>query len=240
MSAGSLSSPNPVRKFIVAIDGPAGAGKSTVARHLARHFGLLNLETGAMYRAFAFKALRVGLPLNESAGLESLAAETSIRLEPGEGGNRVLLDGEDVTGLIRNQTVTDAASQVSVWPAIRAWMVCMQQEMGARGGVVMEGRDIGTVVFPQAEVKIFLDAAPEVRGLRRYDQLGPKPTIQPQEVIRDLHARDERDRNRADSPLKPAPDAVLLDSTNLTLEEVVAAAEAIVAAKLTPAASSRL
>jgi cytidylate kinase len=240
MSAGSLSSPNPVRKFIVAIDGPAGAGKSTVARHLARHFGLLNLETGAMYRAFAFKALRVGLPLNESAGLESLAAETSIRLEPGEGGNRVLLDGEDVTGLIRNQTVTDAASQVSVWPAIRAWMVCMQQEMGARGGVVMEGRDIGTVVFPQAEVKIFLDAAPEVRGLRRYDQLGPKPTIQPQEVIRDLRARDERDRNRADSPLKPAPDAVLLDSTNLTLEEVVTAAEAIVAAKLTPAASSRL
>jgi cytidylate kinase len=240
MSAGSLSSPNPVRKFIVAIDGPAGAGKSTVARHLAQHFGLLNLETGAMYRAFAFKALRTGLPLNESAGLESLAAETSIRLEPGEDGNRVLLDGEDVTGLIRNQTVTDAASQVSVWPAIRAWMVCMQQEMGARGGVVMEGRDIGTVVFPQAEVKIFLDAAPEVRGLRRYDQLGPKPTIQPQEVIRDLRARDERDRNRADSPLKPAPDAVLLDSTNLTLEEVVAAAEAIVAAKLTPAASSRL
>jgi cytidylate kinase len=104
----------------------------------------------------------------------------------------------------------------------------------------MEGRDIGTVVFPQAEVKIFLDAAPEVRGLRRYDQLGPKPTIQPQEVIRDLRARDERDRNRADSPLKPAPDAVLLDSTNLTLEEVVTAAEAIVAAKLTPAASSRL
>jgi cytidylate kinase len=240
MSARSLSSPNPAHKVIVAIDGPAGAGKSTVARHLAQHFGLLNLETGAMYRAFAFKALRTGLPLNESSGLESLAAETSIRLEPGEDGNRVLLDDEDVTGLIRNQTVTDAASQVSVWPAIRAWMVCMQQEMGARGGVVMEGRDIGTVVFPQAEVKIFLDAAPEVRGLRRYDQLGPKPTIQPQEVIRDLHARDERDRNRADSPLKPAPDAVLLDSTNLTLEEVVAAAEAIVAAKLTPAASSRL
>jgi cytidylate kinase len=240
MSARSLSSPNPAHKVIVAIDGPAGAGKSTVARHLAQHFGLLNLETGAMYRAFAFKALRTGLPLNESSGLESLAAETSIRLEPGEDGNRVLLDDEDVTGLIRNQTVTDAASQVSVWPAIRAWMVCMQQEMGARGGVVMEGRDIGTVVFPQAEVKIFLDAAPEVRGLRRYDQLGPKPTIQPQEVIRDLRARDERDRNRADSPLKPAPDAVLLDSTNLTLEEVVAAAEAIVAAKLPSVASSRL
>ena len=221
------------RKLMVAIDGPAGAGKSTVARHLALHFGLLNLETGAMYRAFALKALRVGLPLDESAALESLAAETSIRLEAGEEHNRVLLDGEDVTGLVRNQTVTEAASRVSVYPAIRAWMVRMQQQMGAEGGVVMEGRDIGTVVFPHAQVKIFLDAAPEVRGLRRYDQLGPAPAVQPEEVIRDLRARDERDRNRADSPLKPAPDAILLDSTSMTLEEVVAAAEAIVTAKLT-------
>jgi len=106
--------------------------------------------------------------------------------------------------------------------------------------VVMEGRDIGTVVFPQAEVKIFLDAAPDVRGLRRFDQLGPKPAVQPQEVIRDLRARDERDRTRADSPLKPAADAILLDSTNMTLEEVVTAAEAIVAAKLPAMASSRL
>jgi cytidylate kinase len=192
-----------------------------------------------MYRAFALKALRTSLPLDESSALESLAAQTTIRLEPGEDGNRVLLDGEEVTGLIRNQMVTDAASQVSVWPAIRVWMVRMQQEMGAKGGVVMEGRDIGTVVFPQAEVKIFLDAAPEVRGLRRFDQLGPKPAIQPEEVIRDLRARDERDRTRADSPLKPASDAVLLDSTNLTLEEVVAAAEAIVAAKIPVVASSK-
>jgi cytidylate kinase len=232
----SFSPLDPARKIIVAIDGPAGAGKSTIARHLARHFGLLNLETGAMYRAFALKALRAKLPLDESARLEDLAAKTAIRLEPGEEENRVLLDGEDVTGLIRDQAVTDAASRVSVWPAIRAWMVRLQQQMGAQGGVVMEGRDIGTVVFPQAQVKIFLDAAPEVRGMRRYDQLGPKPAIQPEEVIRDLRARDERDRNRADSPLKPASDAVLLDSTNLTLEEVVAAAEAIVAAKLASAA----
>ena len=230
----------PAGKIIVAIDGPAGAGKSTVARCVARHFGLLNIESGAMYRALALKALRAGVPLNESQGLEALAAQTTILLEPTDRDNRVLLDGEDVTGLVRDQSVTDAASRVSIWPAIRSWMVRLQQQLGAGGGVVMEGRDIGTVVFPQAEVKIFLDAAPEVRGLRRYDQLGPKPTIQPQEVIRDLRARDERDRNRADSPLKPAPDAVLLDSTNLTLEEVVTAAEAIVAAKLTPAASSRL
>ena len=222
----------PARRIIVAIDGPAGAGKSTIARQLARHFGLLNLESGAMYRAFALKALRMGLPLQESAGLERLAAETTIRLEPGEEDNRVLLDGEDVTGLIRNQTVTEAASRVSIFPAVRAWMVRQQQQLGGEGGVVMEGRDIGTVVFPHAEVKIFLDAAPEVRGMRRFDQLGPQPTVQPEEVIRDLRARDERDRNRADSPLKPAADAVLLDSTHMTLEEVVAAADAIVAAKL--------
>ncbi|MGD0941411.1 MAG: (d)CMP kinase [Terracidiphilus sp.] len=231
----SLGSLDPAQKIIVAIDGPAGAGKSTIARHLARHFGLLNLETGAMYRAFALKALRMGFPLDESATLEALAAETSISLEPTEGDNRVLLDGEEVTGLIRNQEVTDAASRVSVFPTIRAWMVRLQQQMGAEGGVVMEGRDIGTVVFPQAQVKIFLDAAPEVRGMRRYDQLGTAPAQQPEEVIRDLRARDERDRNRADSPLKPAADAVLLDSTHLTLDEVVAAAEKIVDAKLTHA-----
>jgi cytidylate kinase len=172
-------------------------------------------------------------------GLERLAAETVIRLEPGEEDNLVLLDGEDVTGLIRNQMVTDAASRVSVFPAIREWMVRLQQQMGAKGGVVMEGRDIGTVVFPHAQVKIFLDAAPEVRGMRRFDQLGPKPTVQPDEVIRDLRARDERDRNRANSPLKPAADAVLLDSTSLTLDEVVAAAEAIVADKLTQPITAR-
>jgi CMP/dCMP kinase len=221
--------------IIVAIDGPAGAGKSTVARHLAQHFGLLNLETGAMYRAFALKALRSKTPLDQSAALEALATTTSIRLEAGEAGNRVLLDGEDVTDLIRDQVVTDAASRVSVWPPVRAWMVRLQQQMGARGGVVMEGRDIGTVVFPQAGVKIFLDASPEVRGLRRYDQLGPKPAQQPEEVIREMRARDERDRNRADSPLKPAEDAILLDSTHLTLDEVVAAAEAIVAERLASA-----
>lgn len=219
-------------KTIIAIDGPAGAGKSTIARHLARHFGLLNLETGAMYRAFALKALRDEVPLDESTALERLAAETSIRLEPGEDENRVLLDGEDVTGLIRNPLVTDAASRVSIFPTIRAWMVRLQQEMGANGGVVMEGRDIGTVVFPHADVKIFLDAAPEVRGQRRFDQLGHKNTAPPEEVIRELHTRDERDRNRADSPLKAAPDAVLLDSTDMTLEEVVAAAETIVEEKL--------
>lgn len=229
ISAGSVE---PVRRIIVAIDGPAGAGKSTIARHLARHFGLLNLETGAMYRAFALKAMRGAVPLHDGPALQELAAATTILLEAGDSENRVLLDGEDVTGLIRNPTVTDAASKVSVFPPIRAWMVRLQQQLGARGGVVMEGRDIGTVVFPHADAKIFLDAAPEVRGMRRFDQLGPSPRQQPEEVIRDLRERDQRDRTRADSPLRPADDAVLLDSTDMTLEEAVKAAEDIVAARL--------
>jgi cytidylate kinase len=150
-----MTDPNPARRIIVAIDGPAGAGKSTIARQLARHFGLLNLESGAMYRAFALKALRAKIPLDERLSLEGLAAETVIRLESGEEDNRVLLDGEDVTGLIRNQIVTDAASRVSVFPAIRAWMVRLQQQLGAEGGVVMEGRDIGTVSFPTQRSRYF-------------------------------------------------------------------------------------
>ncbi len=248
-AASPIRSTESPRNTIVAIDGPAGAGKSTLARHLARHFGLLNLETGAMYRAFALKALRAGIPLDDSRTLERLTAETTIRLEPGDEENRVLLDGEDVTGFLRNPSITDAASRVSVFPAIRSWMVGLQQKLGARGGIVMEGRDIGTVVFPHARVKIFLDAAPEVRGQRRFEQLGQSgsdvtttaemaspgdnsPSPAREEILRELYARDERDRNRADSPLRPAPDAVLLDSTAMSLEEAVRAAIAIVAAKL--------
>jgi cytidylate kinase len=188
-----------------------------------------------MYRAFGLKALRAECPLDDPQALEVLSADTVIHLEPGAAENKVFLDGEDVTGLLRNQTVSDAASRVSVFPAIRAWMVRLQQKMGTNGGIVMEGRDIGTVVFPNAEVKIFLDAAPEVRGLRRYEQLGQtgrKPEVQPEEVIRELRERDHRDRNRADSPLRPAPDSVLLDSTDMTLEEAVHAAEEIVEARL--------
>ena len=222
------------RRPIIAIDGPAGAGKSTVARHLARYFGLLNLETGAMYRAFALKALANDVSLDDLAALLALSKNTTIHLEPTEAGNKVFLDGSDVTAQLREPEVTDGASRVSVHPQIRAWMVGLQQQLGEAGGVVMEGRDIGTVVFPNADVKIFLDAAPEVRGLRRYDQLGPEAAaeVQPEAVVRELRARDERDRNRADSPLKPAADAVLVDSTQMTLEEVVARAEAIVEEKL--------
>jgi len=238
MNAGTDLTPSEdrpkARRPIIAIDGPAGAGKSTIARHLARYFGLLNLETGAMYRAFALKALASDISLEDLPALLALANHTSIHLEPTGEGNLVFLDGVNVTAQLREPRVTDGASRVSVHPPIRAWMVRLQQNLGAAGGVVMEGRDIGTVVFPNADVKIFLDAAPEVRGLRRYDQLGPAAAaeVQPEEVIRELRARDERDRNRVDSPLKPADDAVLLDSTHMSLDEVVGKVEAIVSGKL--------
>lgn len=220
----------PHRGLIIAIDGPAGAGKSTVAKHLASHFGLLNLETGAMYRAFALKALAQGMDLDNAAALEQLAAKTTITLEPMPNGNRVLLDGEDITNRIRETEVTQAASRVSVHPAIRTWMVDLQRNLGKNGGVVMEGRDIGTVVFPDADLKFFLDASPEARSQRRYEQ-APTAATSSETIAKELRERDERDRNRAQSPLRPAPDAIIVDSTFLSLEEVLSKIEAIVRAR---------
>ena len=214
---------------VIAIDGPAGAGKSTLAAHLARRFGFLNLETGAMYRALALKAIEGDLPFDDEALLMDLAQYTRVTLEPQIEGNRVFLDGVDVSRRIRDADVTEAASKVSVHPKLRAWMVTQQRKLGEKGGVVMEGRDIGTAVFPDAEVKIFLDAAPEVRGNRRYRQRAPElAKVTEESVLRELRERDERDRNRAESPLRPAEDAVVLDSTAMTLEQVLAEAEAIV------------
>lgn len=218
---------------VIAIDGPAGAGKSTMAAHLARRFGFLNLETGAMYRALALKAIENDLGFEDEPALLELAEETRIALQPQLEGNIVLLDGVDVSRRVRDKDVTSAASQVSVHPRLREWMVAQQRKLGEAGGVVMEGRDIGTVVFPDAEVKIFLDAAPEVRGNRRYRQAMPgdapaEAKVTEAAIIAELKERDARDRNREDSPLRPAEDAVILDSTGLTLDEVLAKAEAIV------------
>lgn len=224
------------RKPIIAIDGPAGAGKSTVARHLAAHFGLLNLESGAMYRAFARKALDAGVDPDDPEALQALARNTTIELEPTPTGNRVLLDGNDVTPSLRDSAVTQAASHVSVHPAIRAWMVDLQRAMGRSGGIVMEGRDIGTVVFPNADIKFFLDASPEARSQRRFLEAPPKSTT-PQALHEELRKRDERDRNRKDSPLRPAPDAVIIDSTELTLDQVLARIESVVTERLRVPAS---
>ncbi|HXC97363.1 MAG TPA: (d)CMP kinase [Edaphobacter sp.] len=249
------TTPTKRERPVIAIDGPAGAGKSTLAAHLARRFGFLNLETGAMYRALALKAIENDYAFDEEAPLMDLAERTSIRLQPQLEGNRVLLDTVDVSRRIRETDVTSAASKVSVHPRLRAWMVQQQRALGEFGGIVMEGRDIGTAVFPDAEVKIFLDAAPEVRGNRRFrqsvpefkdsnspkenpDQQKPDPMTAEEQrlaeeaVIRELKDRDYRDRHRAESPLRPAPDAVILDSTSMTLEEVLARAEEIVRSHL--------
>ncbi|WP_213806805.1 (d)CMP kinase [Granulicella sp. dw_53] len=241
---------------VIAIDGPAGAGKSTLAAHLARRFGFLNLETGAMYRALALKAIDNDYAFDEEAPLLELADRTRITLEPLIEGNRVLLDNTDVSRRIREQDVTSAASQISVHPQLRSWMVDQQRTLGAAGGVVMEGRDIGTAVFPDAEVKIFLDAAPEVRGNRRFRQILPtqgyaepagsdrapadpetadEHRLAEEAIVREMKERDYRDRHRAQSPLQPAADAVILDSTAMTLEQVLAKAEEIVRSHLPPA-----
>ena len=223
------------RKLVIAIDGPAGSGKSTLAALLARRYGYTNIETGAMYRALAFKAIESGLSLDDERALAALADKSQIELVPNPEGNRVLLDGTDVTERLRSQAVTDAASKVSVHPAVREWMVAAQRKMGADGGIVMEGRDIGTKVFPDAEVKIFLDAAPEIRGTRRFQQ-SPAAAIHEASVVAELQARDQRDRTRANSPLAPASDAVLIDSTYLTLDQVLARAVEVIETRL---ASSR-
>lgn len=218
-------------RIVIAIDGPAGSGKSTLAALLAKKYKYINIETGAMYRALALKALESNVPLDDGQALAALAQGSKIELLPRADGNRVLLDGEDVTLRIRQQDITDAASRVSVHPAVREWMVERQRELGAEGGVVMEGRDIGTRVFPDAEVKIFLDAAPEVRGSRRFLQQ-PATSAPPESVLAELRARDERDRTRANSPLVPAPDAVSIDSTNLTLDQVLQRACELIDSKL--------
>ena len=219
------------RPIIIAIDGPAGSGKSTLAARLARRYGYVNIESGAMYRALALQAILGGVSLDDSAALGALARQSRIEIRPHREGNQVLIDGNDVTERIRHQDVTEAASKVSVHPPVREWMVKRQQEMGAAGGIVMEGRDIGTKVFPHAEVKIFLDAAPEVRGARRFLQ-APGAITKEAAVLAELRTRDERDRTRANSPLVPAPDALTIDSTSLTLEEVVSRVQEIVDAKL--------
>ncbi|HET6215722.1 MAG TPA: (d)CMP kinase [Acidobacteriaceae bacterium] len=219
--------------LVVAIDGPAGAGKSTVAARVAGRFGLLNLESGAMYRAFALKAIQTDSDLDDREELGRLAERTRIRLLPAALGNRVFLDDVEVTKRIREPDVTAAASRVSVHPGIRQWMVSMQRQLGASSGIgiVMEGRDIGTKVFPNARVKIFLDAAAEVRGQRRYQQNGPG-ALPAESVLEQLRERDRRDRTRAESPLQPAVDAVIIDSTDLSLDQVVARVEAIITDRL--------
>jgi CMP/dCMP kinase len=214
-----------MQKLIIAIDGPVGSGKSTLARRVAALLGYVYIDTGAMYRSVALKAQRRGVPLDSADKLAALAAETRIDLRQldgaADGGQQVLLDGEDVTALIRTPEVAQAASKVALEAGVRAVLVAEQRRAGERGGVVMEGRDIGTVVFPDAQLKIFLTASPEVRAERRWREHQQKgDTIDLARTLQEVIERDRRDRERATSPLIQAKDAVLVDSTAMEPEEV--------------------
>ena len=211
-----------MKKLIIAVDGPAGSGKSTTAKQLAQRLNYLYLDTGAMYRAFTLKVLRKKIDSNDSDTLAKLAAQTEIKLIPNASGIRVYLDGEDVTDLIRTPEIDRAISKVSRVKAVRDRMVTLQRKIGESGGIVAEGRDIGTVVFPNADVKIFLVASPEERARRRKEELQAKGmNILLEEVLQDIKRRDEIDSTREISPLKKAGDAIEVDTTDLSIDEQV-------------------
>jgi cytidylate kinase len=207
-------------KLIIAIDGPVGSGKSTVARLVAELLGYVYLDSGAMYRGVAWKALREHVPLNSEEGLATLARATRIDLLSSDGGFRVLVDGTDVTDQIRSAEVAQGASKVAVIAGVRTVLVAEQRRAGGGGGVVMEGRDIGTVVFPDADLKIFLEASVEVRAeRRRLEHVQKGERLEFSEVLEEVRQRDRRDRERAVSPLVRAHDAVLVDNTAMSAEE---------------------
>ena len=216
--------------MVVAIDGPAGAGKSTIAKRLADRLGFIYIDTGAMYRAVALWAVRQKVEVTDMHRMEQLAIAAEIELAPG----RISLNGEDVTEAIRTPEVSSGASKVAVIPGVRRAMVAKQRAMGERSSVVMEGRDIGTVVFPNAQVKIFLDANPEERVRRRLEEGRARgETLSAAQLAAQMKERDQRDSTRADAPLAQAPDAVYLDSTPLGIEEVVEAIMKIVRQRVT-------
>ncbi|MCS7265771.1 MAG: (d)CMP kinase [Armatimonadetes bacterium] len=209
--------------IVIAIDGPAGSGKSTVAKLLAKRLGYLYVDTGAMYRCVAFKALRLGMDINDEVMMSHLAQMTDIALQPqNDGSVRVLLDGEDVTEAIRTPEISEASSVVSAHRGVREALTEKQKLMADQGGVVMEGRDVQTVVVPDAEVKIFLTATLEERAKRRWLELKQREIeANYEQVLQELKERDERDSTRSIAPLRKAPDAIEIDTTNMTIDEVV-------------------
>lgn len=227
------------RELIVAIDGPVGSGKSTLARRVAALMGYVYIDTGAMYRAVALKALRRGVPLDAADELTALAGDTRIDLRAENGTQRVFLDSEDVTSAIRTPEVSQGASKVAVIPGVRHVLVAEQRRAGAQGGVVMEGRDIGSVVFPDADLKIFLTASPEIRAERRWREHQQKgDSIDLPRTLQEIHERDQRDSGRASSPLVRAKDAVVVDSTAMEPEEV-ARLVVMLARNQSPASAAR-
>jgi len=219
------------KRIVIAIDGPAGAGKSTLAKRVADKLGYVYISSGALYRAVALWALRVGVGLDDMHRLEQLAKAAQIRLEPASG--RVMLNGEDVTDAIREPHVSDATSRISIIPGVRRALLDLQRSMADESSVVMEGRDIGSVVFPDAHIKIFLDAEPAERARRRALEFGEEGSNADLiAVAGQIEQRDERDRRRRESPLIQAPDAELVDTTGRSLDEVEQAILRIVRARI--------
>lgn len=207
----------------IAIDGPAGAGKSTIAKAAAKHLGYIYVDTGAMYRAIGLYTLRSGVDPKDKEAVTALLDSIEVSLARDENKNQlVILNGEDVSGLIRTEQVSMAASNVSAIPSVREFLLSLQRDMAKEYNVIMDGRDIGTVVLPDANVKIFLTASAEIRARRRYDELIEKgQDVVYEDVLADVIQRDNNDMNRAIAPLKPAEDSVLCDTSELTLEESI-------------------
>jgi cytidylate kinase len=207
--------------MIIALDGPSGAGKSTLGRMIARELSLLYLDTGAMYRAAALAVIEAGVSLTDKKAIAEVVARADINLEGDPDSLQVRLSGRDVSEEIRTEEVSHSSSVISTIPEVRRILVNHQREMGRRGGVVLDGRDIGTVVFPQADIKFFLTAAPEARAQRRYeeDRLKERDATF-EDTLADINARDRRDSTRDDSPLRIAEDAIVIDSTELSIDEV--------------------
>ncbi len=204
--------------FQIAIDGPSGAGKSTIAKLVAKKLAIDYIDTGAMYRAVGLKMLRLGIPMEENEVLKSMLDDTDVDFSD----ERVYLDGEDVSDLIRTQEISKAASDCSAFATVRTKLVELQQAMGRRKSVIMDGRDIGTVVLKDAEYKFYLTATAEERAMRRFKELQAKGSTDTYEkVLEDVNARDYNDMHRAVTPLRQAEDAVLIDSTNMSIDEVV-------------------
>lgn len=208
------------RAPIIAIDGPAGAGKTTAAKNLAARLNLVYLDTGATFRAIALKALRSGVGVDDGPGLAALAADTELRFA-GERSERIYMDGEDVSDAIRTQEVASASSAVAVHQALRERLTALWRALASGGGIVMEGRDIGTAVFPDADVKFYLDARPEARARRRFEERASVESITLERVISDLARRDRTDSSRAHAPLRKAEDAVLVDTSDLSPDETL-------------------
>lgn len=206
----------------IAIDGPAGSGKSTTAREVARRLGYIYIDSGAMYRAVTLKALQQNIPTTDKKNVARLAADIDIRFQQDNSRTVIFMDGEDVSNLIRTPEVNDHINPVAANPEVRKILVRKQQEIGRNGGVVMDGRDIGTVVFPDAELKIYMKATAEERARRRVNEFAEKGIrISYEEVLREILTRDKADMSRVHGPLKIAEDAVVLDTTNLSIEQQV-------------------